>query len=83
MASIPGEDGCVYFNSSVYACVITDKNVDWWYSCTGPVAPDRDVYYDLAKQLFGEQKISTHPVPEYMEVGEIPRYSMYKTHPRH
>ncbi|CAF94017.1 unnamed protein product, partial [Tetraodon nigroviridis] len=47
-------------------------------SCTGPVAPDRDVYYDLAKKLFGEQKISTHPVPEYMEVGEIPRYCLSK-----
>ena len=38
------------------------------------VAPDRVVYYELAKRLFGEQKISTHPVPEYMEDGEIPRY---------
>lgn len=46
------------------------------------MAPDRDVYYDLAKKLFGEQKISTHPVPEYMEVGEIPRYSMYKMYPQ-
>lgn len=41
--------------------------------CSGPVTPDRDVYYELAKGLFGEQKLSTHPVPEYMEAGEIPR----------
>ncbi|TWW59694.1 TBC1 domain family member 24-like [Takifugu flavidus] len=47
-------------------------------SCSGPVAPDRDVYYELAKKLFGEQKISTHPVPEYMKVGEIPRYCLNK-----
>ncbi|XP_071359430.1 TBC1 domain family member 24-like isoform X2 [Trachinotus anak] len=37
---------------------------------------DRDVFYDLAKKLFGEQKISSHPVPEYMEAGEIPRYCL-------
>ncbi|KAM4584866.1 TBC1 domain family member 24-like isoform 2-T2 [Odontesthes bonariensis] len=42
------------------------------------VAPDRDVYYELAKKLFGEQKLSTHPVPEYMEDGEIPRYCLNK-----
>uniref|UniRef100_UPI003AB0EBEF TBC1 domain family member 24-like n=1 Tax=Centroberyx gerrardi TaxID=166262 RepID=UPI003AB0EBEF len=41
-------------------------------------APDRDVYYDVAKKLFGEQKISTHLVPEYMEGGEIPRYCLNK-----
>ncbi|KAM3864736.1 TBC1 domain family member 24-like [Diretmus argenteus] len=40
--------------------------------------PDRDVYYDVAKKLFGEQKVSNHPVPEYMEVGEIPRYCLNK-----
>lgn len=45
---------------------------------SGSVAPDRDVYYELAKTLFGEQKISTHPVPEYMEAGEIPRYCLNK-----
>uniref|UniRef100_A0A3Q2DX65 TBC1 domain family member 24 n=1 Tax=Cyprinodon variegatus TaxID=28743 RepID=A0A3Q2DX65_CYPVA len=42
------------------------------------VTPDRDVYYNLAKKLFGEQKVSTHPVPEYMEDGEIPRYCLNK-----
>ncbi|XP_076584903.1 TBC1 domain family member 24-like isoform X1 [Chaetodon auriga] len=45
---------------------------------SGSVAPDRDVYYELAKTLFGEQKTSTHPVPEYMEAGEIPRYCLNK-----
>ncbi|XP_029992982.1 TBC1 domain family member 24-like isoform X2 [Sphaeramia orbicularis] len=39
-------------------------------------SPERDVYYDLAKKLFGEQKLSSHPVPEYMEAGEIPRYCL-------
>uniref|UniRef100_A0A8D3AY36 TBC1 domain family member 24 n=1 Tax=Scophthalmus maximus TaxID=52904 RepID=A0A8D3AY36_SCOMX len=42
------------------------------------VTSDRDVYYELARKLFGEQKISTHPVPEYMEAGEIPRYCLNK-----
>ncbi|XP_037546516.1 TBC1 domain family member 24 [Nematolebias whitei] len=42
------------------------------------ISPDRDVFYDLAKKLFGEQKLSTHPVPEYMEDGEIPRYCLNK-----
>ncbi|XP_030589031.1 TBC1 domain family member 24-like isoform X1 [Archocentrus centrarchus] len=42
------------------------------------VTPDRDVYYELAKKLFGEQKIISHPVPEYMEAGEIPRYCLNK-----
>ncbi|KAM4751447.1 TBC1 domain family member 24-like isoform 2-T2 [Anableps anableps] len=42
------------------------------------VTPDRDIYYDLAKKLFGEQKVSTHHVPEYMEDGEIPRYCLNK-----
>lgn len=51
-----------------------DLNVDWCYICSGSVTPDRDVYYELAKKLFGEQKISTHVVPEYMEAWEIPRY---------
>lgn len=45
---------------------------------SGPVTPDRDVYYELVKKLFGEQKVSTHPVPEYMEAGEIPRYCLNK-----
>ncbi|CAG5947614.1 TBC1 domain family member 24-like [Menidia menidia] len=40
--------------------------------------PDRYVFCELAKKLFGEQKISTHPVPEYMEAGEIPRYCLNK-----
>ncbi|XP_074539072.1 TBC1 domain family member 24-like [Halichoeres trimaculatus] len=44
----------------------------------GTVAPDREVYYELSKNLFGEQKISSHPVPEYMEAGEIPRYCLNK-----
>ncbi|XP_034544220.1 TBC1 domain family member 24-like [Notolabrus celidotus] len=44
----------------------------------GTVAPDREVYYELSKNLFGEQKISNHPVPEYMEAGEIPRYCLNK-----
>lgn len=45
---------------------------------SGSVTPDREVYYEVAKELFGEQKISTHPVPEYMEAGEIPRYCLNK-----
>ncbi|KAM7008922.1 TBC1 domain family member 24-like [Tautogolabrus adspersus] len=44
----------------------------------GTVTPDREVYYELSKTLFGEQKISSHPVPEYMEAGEIPRYCLNK-----
>ncbi|XP_061627613.1 TBC1 domain family member 24-like [Phyllopteryx taeniolatus] len=40
--------------------------------------PERDVYYELSRKLFGEQKLSTHPVPEYMEAGEIPRYCLNK-----
>nr|XP_057944322.1 TBC1 domain family member 24-like isoform X2 [Doryrhamphus excisus] len=40
--------------------------------------PERDVYYELSKKLFGEQKLSNHPVPEYMEAGEIPRYCLNK-----
>lgn len=40
--------------------------------------PDRDVYQGLAKQLFGEQKIITHPFPEYMEGGEISRHCLNK-----
>ncbi|XP_013860294.1 TBC1 domain family member 24 [Austrofundulus limnaeus] len=42
------------------------------------VSPDRDVFYELVKKLFGEQKLSTHPVPEYMEDGEVPRYCLNK-----
>lgn len=42
--------------------------------CSKANAPDREVYYELAKKLFGEQKLSNHPVPEYMEDGDIPRY---------
>ncbi|XP_029296703.1 TBC1 domain family member 24-like [Cottoperca gobio] len=42
------------------------------------VTPDRDVHHELAKKIFGEQKLSTHPVPEYMEAGEIPRYCLNK-----
>uniref|UniRef100_A0A3B5BEP9 TBC1 domain family member 24 n=2 Tax=Stegastes partitus TaxID=144197 RepID=A0A3B5BEP9_9TELE len=42
------------------------------------VTADRDLYYELAKNLFGEQKLSNHPVPEYMEAGEIPRYCLNK-----
>ncbi|KAM8772097.1 TBC1 domain family member 24-like [Acanthopagrus schlegelii] len=45
---------------------------------SGSVTPDRDVYYELAKNLFGEQKVITHPVPEYMEAVEIPRYCLNK-----
>ncbi|XP_047432668.1 TBC1 domain family member 24-like isoform X2 [Mugil cephalus] len=45
---------------------------------TRSVSPERDLYYELAKKLFGEQKISNHPVPEYMEAGEIPRYCLNK-----
>lgn len=55
--------------------LLNNHGVIFWYSsCSGPVAPDRDVYYDLAKKLFGEEKLSTHPVPEYMEAREVPRY---------
>ncbi|KAK5865924.1 hypothetical protein PBY51_020154 [Eleginops maclovinus] len=42
------------------------------------VTPDRDVHHELNKELFGEQKISTHPVPDYMEAGDIPRYCLNK-----
>ncbi|XP_068448717.1 TBC1 domain family member 24-like [Clinocottus analis] len=42
------------------------------------VTPDRSAHHELAKQHFGEQKISTHPVPEYMEAGDIPRYCLNK-----
>ncbi|CAN9510532.1 unnamed protein product [Ophioblennius macclurei] len=42
-------------------------------------SPDRDNYYELSKNLFGEHKISNHPVPEYMEDGEIPRYCLNKS----
>ncbi|KAM6939727.1 TBC1 domain family member 24-like [Xenentodon cancila] len=42
------------------------------------VTPGRDVYLELTKTLFGDQKISSHPVPEYMEDGEIPRYCLNK-----
>ncbi|KAM3624453.1 uncharacterized protein V6R79_023671 [Siganus canaliculatus] len=45
---------------------------------SGSAAPERDLYYDLSKNLFGEQKTSTHPVPQYMEGGEIPRYCLNK-----
>ncbi|KAG7242356.1 hypothetical protein INR49_023485 [Caranx melampygus] len=37
---------------------------------------DRDVFHKLTKKLYGEQKISSHQVPEYMEAGEIPRYCL-------
>ncbi|KAL1005930.1 hypothetical protein UPYG_G00065800 [Umbra pygmaea] len=40
--------------------------------------PDRDVYQEVSKMVFGEQKISTHPFPEYMEDGIIPRYCLNK-----
>ncbi|XP_053713027.1 TBC1 domain family member 24-like [Synchiropus splendidus] len=42
------------------------------------VTPERDVYYELSKRLFGEKKLSSHPVPDYMEAGEIPRYCLNK-----
>lgn len=54
-------------------------NVYWCYICSGSVTPDRDIYYELAKNLFGEQKVISHPVPEYMEAVEIPRYGMMET----
>ncbi|XP_033831470.2 TBC1 domain family member 24-like [Periophthalmus magnuspinnatus] len=41
--------------------------------------PERDVYYELTKKLFGEQKLSSHPAPEYMEAAEIPRYCLNKS----
>ncbi|XP_062281577.1 TBC1 domain family member 24-like, partial [Scomber scombrus] len=44
----------------------------------GSVMPDREVYYELAKKHFGEKNISTHPVPVFMEAGEIPRYCLNK-----
>ncbi|KAG5853819.1 hypothetical protein ANANG_G00030570 [Anguilla anguilla] len=40
--------------------------------------PDRDIYQELAGQLFGEHRMSTHPFPEYMENGLIPRYCLNK-----
>ncbi|XP_057699571.1 TBC1 domain family member 24-like [Corythoichthys intestinalis] len=42
------------------------------------VSPERGVYYELSRKLFGEQKLINHPVPEYMEAGEIPRYCLNK-----
>ncbi|XP_036401095.1 TBC1 domain family member 24-like [Megalops cyprinoides] len=42
------------------------------------VTPNRDIYQELARQLFGEHKMSTHPFPEYMEDGLIPRYCLNK-----
>ncbi|XP_077574560.1 TBC1 domain family member 24-like [Stigmatopora nigra] len=42
------------------------------------VSPEREVYYELSRKLFGEQKLSNHTVPEYMEAGEIPRYCLSK-----
>uniref|UniRef100_A0A8C8FZJ4 TBC1 domain family member 24 n=1 Tax=Oncorhynchus tshawytscha TaxID=74940 RepID=A0A8C8FZJ4_ONCTS len=42
------------------------------------IKPDRDHYQDVAKKLFGEQKMSTHPFPEYMDDGVIPRYCLNK-----
>ncbi|CAK6953400.1 TBC1 domain family member 24-like [Scomber scombrus] len=45
---------------------------------SGSVMPDREVYYELAKKHFGEKNISTHPVPVFMEAGEIPRYCLNK-----
>ncbi|XP_011472125.1 TBC1 domain family member 24 isoform X1 [Oryzias latipes] len=48
------------------------------FTCSKANAPDREVYYELAKKLFGEQKLSNHPVPEYMEDGDIPRYCLNK-----
>ncbi|KAJ8001914.1 hypothetical protein DPEC_G00174360 [Dallia pectoralis] len=46
-------------------------------NCTS-VKSDRDVYQEVSKKVFGEQKISTHPFPEYMEDGVIPRYCLNK-----
>ncbi|RVE76503.1 hypothetical protein OJAV_G00008550 [Oryzias javanicus] len=48
------------------------------FTCSKAEAPDREVYYELAKKLFGEQKLSNHTVPEYMEDGDIPRYCLNK-----
>ncbi|XP_059195920.1 TBC1 domain family member 24-like [Centropristis striata] len=45
---------------------------------TRSVTPDRDTHSELVKTLFGEHKISSHPVPEYMEAVEIPRYCLNK-----
>ncbi|KAL6110205.1 uncharacterized protein ACO6RY_19336 [Pungitius sinensis] len=42
------------------------------------IVPDRNVYYEVSKTHFGEQKISTHAVPDYMEAAEIPRYCLNK-----
>ncbi|XP_049576784.1 TBC1 domain family member 24 [Syngnathus scovelli] len=42
------------------------------------VNPERDMYYELSRKLFGEQNVSSHPIPEYMEAGEIPRYCLNK-----
>ncbi|KAL1272942.1 hypothetical protein QQF64_028804 [Cirrhinus molitorella] len=40
---------------------------------------DVDIYHGLAGKLFGEFQISTHPFPNFMEDGEIPRYCLNKT----
>uniref|UniRef100_A0A8C6SZX7 TBC1 domain family member 24 n=1 Tax=Neogobius melanostomus TaxID=47308 RepID=A0A8C6SZX7_9GOBI len=42
------------------------------------VHPEREIYYELCTKLFGEHKLSSHPVPEYMEAAEIPRYCLNK-----
>lgn len=42
------------------------------------ITPERDVYQGVSKKVFGEQKMSTHPFPEYMEDGGIPRYCLNK-----
>ncbi|XP_062304338.1 TBC1 domain family member 24-like [Osmerus eperlanus] len=42
------------------------------------ITSQRDVYQDVSKKLFGEQKMTTHPFPEYMEDGGIPRYCLNK-----
>lgn len=43
------------------------------------ITSQRDVYQDVSKTLFGEQKMTTHPFPEYMEDGGFPRYCTQTT----
>uniref|UniRef100_A0A4W5RNA7 TBC1 domain family member 24 n=1 Tax=Hucho hucho TaxID=62062 RepID=A0A4W5RNA7_9TELE len=39
---------------------------------------DRDRYQDVAKKLFGEQKMSTHPFPDVFVLLPTPRYCLNK-----
>ncbi|XP_066560442.1 TBC1 domain family member 24 isoform X2 [Amia ocellicauda] len=42
------------------------------------ITPDREVYQQLSGELFGEHKVSTHPLPDYMGDSFIPIYCLNK-----